>query len=231
MKLLSPRGLPTPLPHNPLSVVREWLEEATQLAVQPNPNAMTLATATPEGIPSARIVLCKGIELDPGYLVFVTNYLSRKGQEIDRNPHASAVIHWDDLHRQIRVEGLIIKAPPHESDALHQIRPWQSRLGAWASQQSQPVSGRDALLLQLQEQAKRFNTPPVGPDERTEDRNALVDIPRPAHWGAFHFYLNRVELWVEGEYRIHDRVCYTRQMNLTQGKCVHGEWSVHTLQP
>jgi pyridoxamine 5'-phosphate oxidase len=230
MKLLSQIALPTPLPTDPLAVVEAWLAEATQAQIQPNPNAMTLATATTDGKPSARIVLCKGLVKEPGYLVFVSNYLSRKGHELALNPRAAAVMHWDDLHRQVRLEGVIERAPASESDELHHVRPWQSRLGAWASEQSQPVSGRAALLTQLQAKARQFNTPPVGPDERPEDRDALVDIPRPPHWGAYRFYLDRVELWVEGEYRIHDRICYSRTLT-TQPTLTVGAWQWQALQP
>lgn len=230
MKLLAHRGLPTPLPTEPLSTVAAWLKEATDAKVQPNPNAMSLATVGADNRPSARIVLCKDIAVDPGYLVFVTNYQSRKGQEIAHNPRAAVIMHWDDLHRQVRIEGIIQKAPEAESDALHNIRPWQSRLGAWASEQSQPVSGRAALLEQLKAKALHFNTPPVGPDERAEDSQAHVPIPRPPHWGAYRLYADRVELWVEGEYRIHDRICYTRSLTL-EPNFLTSPWQWQTLQP
>jgi len=230
MKLLAPLGLPAPLPANPLTLVAAWLDEATAQKVQPNPNAMTLATVS-DGQPSARIVLCKGIVADPGYLVFVSNYHSRKGRELDANPRAAAVMHWDDLHRQIRFEGVVHKAPAAHSDELHAIRPWQSRLGAWASQQSQPVSGRAELLAQLQAQAQRFQTPPVGPDEQAADRDASVTIPRPAHWGGYYFYVDRVEAWVEGEYRIHDRVAYHRTLTNTAHGITTSPWTWQFLQP
>jgi len=230
MKLLAPLGLPNPLPSDPLRFVADWLAEATEQKVQPNPNAMTLATVA-NGQPAARIVLCKGIVSDPGYVVFVSNYHSRKGRELEHNPRAAAVMHWDDLHRQVRLEGVIQKAPAAHSDELHQIRPWQSRLGAWASQQSQPVSGRAQLLAQLQARAAEFHTPPVGPDENAADRNAVVSIPRPPHWGGYYFYIDRVELWVEGEYRIHDRAEYRRTLDITSSGVHVGAWNCQVLQP
>src|SRR5215475_7825805 len=103
--------LPESLPSDPLVTVSRWMAESWQQRLQPNPNAMVLATSEPDGRPSARVVLCKEIVAQPGYLVFFTNYLSRKGQQLERNPRAAAVIHWDALHRQVRVEGPVIQAP------------------------------------------------------------------------------------------------------------------------
>ncbi len=109
--------LPEPLPPEPLIVLNQWMAESWQRRLQPNPNAMVLATSDPEGRPSARVVLCKEIVEQPGYLVFFTNYLSRKGRQLAGNPRAAAVIHWDALHRQVRVEGLVVAAPAADSDA------------------------------------------------------------------------------------------------------------------
>ena len=124
----------------------DWLAEAWRRRLQPNPNAMTLATATLEGWPAARIVLCKDVVGVPGYVVFYTNFQSRKGLELAANPRAAAVMHWDHMHRQVRIEGLVETAPAADSDAYFASRARESRIGAWASAQSKPVASREALL-------------------------------------------------------------------------------------
>src|SRR3569833_2858159 len=148
-----------PLPTEPLVVLNEWMAQSWQQRLQPNPNAMVLATTDPDGHPSARVVLCKEIVAQPGYLVFFTNYLSRKGQQLQRNPRAAAVIHWDALHRQVRIEGPVVKAPAADSDAYFASRPWQSRVGAGASEQSAPIASREALRKAVTETAQRFRVP------------------------------------------------------------------------
>ncbi|HVO46169.1 MAG TPA: pyridoxamine 5'-phosphate oxidase [Steroidobacteraceae bacterium] len=218
--------LPDPLPAEPLAVVNRWLAESWQLKQQPNPNAMVLATTTPEGHPSARVVLCKEIVPEPGYLVFYTNYLSRKGQQLTRNPRAAAVMHWDHLHRQVRVEGPIVRAPEADSDAYFASRPWQSRLGAWASAQSEPIATRAELHAALAKTAKRFGAPMPGTMDDTD-----VEIPRPPHWGGFHLWADSVELWVEGTARIHDRARWTRSLVVRAGGFDAGAWAVTRLQP
>src|SRR5258706_16301355 len=128
--------LPDPLPGDPLQMTETWIRQAFDEQVQPNPNAMTLATVGLNGQPAARIVLCKNLALPEGYLVFYTNYESRKGAELAAQPRAAALLHWDILGRQVRIEGFVVKSPPRESDDYFAGRPWQSRVGAWASQQS-----------------------------------------------------------------------------------------------
>ena len=152
--------LSEPLPEEPFATITRWLAEASAKLRQPNPNAMTLATATPDGRPSARVVLCKDIVADPGYVVFYTNYHSRKGRELEGNPRAAAVMHWDSLGRQVRLEGLVDQAPAPESDAYFASRALQSRIGAWASAQSEPVGSRAQLLAAVQEAARRFGVTP-----------------------------------------------------------------------
>src|ERR1700751_5755216 len=125
--------LPDPLPAEPRAVVSQWLAQACEASSQPNPNSMVLATASADGRPAARVVLCKEIVPQPGYVVFYTNYLSSKGQQLAGNQRAAAVMHWDALHRQVRIEGEIVAAPAADSDAYFASRAWQSRVGAWAS--------------------------------------------------------------------------------------------------
>ena len=159
--------LGNPLPAQPLLLASEWLAEAWRRRLQPNPNAMTLATASLEGWPAARIVLCKDVVGVPGYVVFYTNFQSRKGLELAQNPRAAAVMHWDHMHRQVRIEGLVEPAPAADSDAYFASRARQSRVGAWASAQSRPVASREALMAQVREATERF---------------ANGKVPRPSFW-------------------------------------------------
>jgi pyridoxamine 5'-phosphate oxidase len=225
--------LSTPLPENPLAVAGQWLQEAWALAAQPNPNAMTLATVDPEGRPSARVVLCKDIAADAGYVRFVSNYASRKGTELAHNPRAAVVLHWDHLHRQVRIEGIVTRSPVAESEEYFHTRPWQSRVGAWASAQSQPVGSREDLIEQLRAAGRRFATPPVGPDSADrDDTAAAVTVPRPPHWGGYRLWVDAVELWVEGEYRIHDRARYERDLiSDGEGGFSGTLWRTTRLQP
>src|SRR5262249_27478341 len=175
---------------------------------------MGLGEGGGDGQPSARVVLCKEIVPQPGYLVFYTNYLSRKGQQLTDNPRAAVVMHWDALHRQVRVEGPVIKAPAADSDAYFASRPWTSRLGAWASAQSQPIGSRKELHEAVAKAAERFHTPsPEGTpphggtpslDSAAADTSTDYVIPRPPHWGGYRLWADSVELWVEGDARIHD---------------------------
>lgn len=221
--------LPDPLPGEPLSLAADWLAEATRRASQPNPNAMVLATVDAGGAPSARVVLCKDIVAVPGYVCFYTNYRSRKGRELAVHPRAALVMHWDQLHRQLRIEGQVVKAPEAESDAYFASRPWQRRIGAWASAQSEPVASRAALLASVAETAARFHAPVPGPEDGPEP--ASLAIPRPPHWGGYHLWASAVELWVEGESRIHDRARWERPLAPAGAAFEAGPWRATRLQP
>lgn len=215
-------------PHEPLQLANEWLEEAWRRRDQPNPNAMVLATSSRENQPSARVVLCKEIVARPGYIVFYTNYESRKGRELAENPRAAAVMHWDHLHRQVRIEGIVERAPAAESDNYFASRPWQSRVGAWASAQSQPIDSRNALKEAVAAAARRFGAPP--PDAASSETDIV--IPRPPHWGGYRLWAESVELWVEGNARIHDRARWSRTLTReADGTIKPGPWSVTRLQP
>jgi pyridoxamine 5'-phosphate oxidase len=222
--------LPEPLPPEPLVVLNRWMAQSWQQRLQPNPNAMVLATSDPDGRPSARVVLCKEIVEQPGYLVFFTNYLSLKGRQLTGNPRAAAVIHWDALHRQVRVEGPVVVAPAADSDAYFASRPWQSRVGAWASEQSAPVASREALQKAVASTAARFDVP--DPGHATDEAHPEFVIPRPPHWGGYRLWADSVELWVEGEGRIHDRARWTRELTpQADGFFGVGPWNVTRLQP
>ena len=207
--------LPEPLPPEPLEVVARWLAEAIQAHTQPNPNSMILATIGAHGAPSARVVLCKEIRPQPGTITFFTNYLSRKGRELAENPRAVAVMHWDALGRQVRLEGAVTPTSAAESDAYFASRTWQSRLGAWASQQSQPIASHAHLVQAYEDAARRFGASPspaapgaVAPP----GAGPLTLIPRPPHWGGYRLWIDTVELWVEGTSRLHDRARWQRRL-------------------
>lgn len=232
--------LPDPLPAEPLIVVSRWLEEAWKAAQQPNPNAMVLATVDPQGHPSARVVLCKEIVPVPGYIVFYTNYQSRKGRQLSQNPRAAVVMHWDALHRQVRIEGPVVKTPEADSDKYFASRAWQSRLGAWASKQSEPIGSRADLQAAVEVAAKRFGTPV--PDAPVDSLSPNLDgparapqnvvVPRPPHWGGFRIWVESVELWVEGDARIHDRARWTRTLKKKSDESFDtAPWTSTRLQP
>jgi pyridoxamine 5'-phosphate oxidase len=230
IKTLWTETLPDPLPGNPLIVVTDWLAQAGLDAAQPNPNAMVLATVDERGHPSARVVLCKEIDPKLGCILFYTNYRSRKGRELAATGRAALVFHWDHRHRQVRVEGPVEPLSDAENDAYFRTRPWQSRLGAWASEQSQPVESRQVLERSVAATARRFGIPYAGPGAPEPERVA-VEVPRPPHWGGYRLRADAVELWVEGEFRIHDRARWTRSLAGPHGAVAAESWSVTRLQP
>jgi pyridoxamine 5'-phosphate oxidase len=202
MSLPWPRHLPDPFPPSRWSSAAP-VEDATRRAEQPNPNSMVVATVDAAGVPSARVVLCKEIRPVPGIVTFYSNYESHKGQDLAANPRAAIVMHWDHRHRQLRIEGPVVRASAEESDAYFRTRAWQRRIGAWASRQSQPIASRGELYKQIAKTALRLAAPDPGEDERAPDPG--VRIPRPPYWGGYHVWAEAVELWCEGSARITNR--------------------------
>jgi len=174
---------------DPLRQFEVWLEQAIK-AQLPEPNAMTLATVGVDGRPSTRIVLIKG--LDARGLVWYTNYDSRKGRELSHEPHAALQFHWVELERVVRIEGLVEKVSAEESDAYYATRPLDSRIGAWASPQSQPITSRAVLVANAAKAAARHGLRPA----------------RPPHWGGYRLLPDRWEFWQGRRSRLHDRVRY-----------------------
>jgi len=207
--MLPEQQLPDPLPEEPMTLLAAWLDEAVRRKDQPNPNAMVLATAV-DGRPSARVVLCKEIDAGSGTIRFFTNYHSRKGRELGANPRAALVFHWDHLHRQARLEGMVEKASAADSDTYFATRPRDSQVGAHASRQIEPLESMAALAAATEAVRARFGSGP---------------IPRPAHWGGFVFWAEAVELWVAGAARLHQRARWARAVAFSCGaRPVAGSW-------
>lgn len=167
-----------------------WLNQAIEAEI-PEPNAMTLATVSSDLRPSTRVVLIKGV--DARGIVWYTNYNSRKGQELAGNPFAALQFHWVELERVVRIEGQVEKVSADESDAYFHSRPLDSRIGAWASPQSEPISGREVLVAAAAKYGAQF----------------LLNPPRPPHWGGYRLVPERWEFWQGRKSRLHDRLRYT----------------------
>ena len=224
-------GLPAKLPGDPMHWVDAWLKEAAAAAIQRNPNSMTIASVGDGGQPSARIVLCKHLVPDPGYLVFFTNYNSRKGRELSANPKAAALFHWDALGRQIRIEGVTVRSPAEESDEYFAGRDWGSQLGAWGSDQSESIESKDALVAQIQGRGAELGLSfKAGTQELAN--GSTPDINRPPHWGGFRLWATDIEMWLEGADRIHDRGKWSREITRSsEDNFTTTRWASTRLQP
>jgi pyridoxamine 5'-phosphate oxidase len=188
---------------DPIRQFEHWFDDALR-AQLPLPNAMTLATTTPAGAPSARIVLLKGVER--GNFLFYTNYLSRKGRELEKRAAACLLFLWSQLERQVRIDGAVEKVTAAESDAYYGTRPLGARLSAWASAQSEKVGSRKVLETAMEEARRRHGDKP----------------PRPAHWGGYRVVPQEIEFWQGRSDRLHDRLLYRRQ---------GGNWTIERLSP
>lgn len=194
----------TNMPHNPMEVFNAWLDFAINSGLT-EPNAMTVATATADGKPSARVVLLKEVN-DNGF-VFFTNYMSRKGRELIVNPEVAIVFDWHNLERQVRVEGRAEKLSAEESEAYFNERPEDAKIGAWASPQSKIVKDREELEKHLEEIEEQFEDMPVH---------------RPSHWGGYLIRPSVIEFWQGRPSRMHDRIVYYK---------TEDGWTMHRLAP
>jgi pyridoxamine 5'-phosphate oxidase len=190
---------------DPIKQFQAWLNDAME-AKLPLPEAMTLATATPDGRPSARMVLLKQVDHD-GF-VFFTNYRSAKARQLDANPYAALVFYWAQLDRQVRVEGSVTRTPAQESRDYFQTRPRESQIGAWASAQSEVISARDVLEQRALE---------------LESLYCAREIDCPEHWGGYRLKPERIEFWKSRVGRLHDRILYELQPD--------DSWTINRLAP
>lgn len=195
-----------PQTDDPFEQFRIWFAEAEASEVN-DPNAMTLATAGSDGRPSARIVLMK--EIDDSGVVFYTNTESQKGMQLAVNPFAALLFHWKSVRRQVRFEGPVSPVTPAEADAYYDSRPRNSRIGAWASQQSRPLADRTTLMQAV---------------ERFDDEYPGETVPRPPYWSGYRLAPLRIEFWHDGAFRLHDRFVFSRQAD-------GHPWSVQRLFP
>ena len=192
-------------PTSPIASLKGWFSEAEAAQASPNPLAVALSTVGPYGAPSSRMVLLKGF--DENGAVFYTNYTSDKASDIEKNPNVSLLFHWDNMQRQIRIQGKATKVTAEESDIYFESRHRLSQVGAWASKQSQPLNSRTVLIAKVAAITEKW----IG-----------RSVPRPEFWGGYRVSLDLVELWQGHDGRLHDRIQYT---------CSNGEWSWQLLQP
>lgn len=190
---------------DPFEITRRWLAEAEVSEIN-DPNAIALATVDAEGLPNVRMVLLKAIE--PDAFVFYTNFGSAKGQELEASGKAAFVMHWKSLRRQVRVRGVISREETAAADAYYASRSLTSRLGAWASQQSQPLASRGKLMADVAALGLKYGNSP----------------PRPPFWGGFRLVPLEMEFWADGNFRLHDRFRWSRQ-------AIENAWDIKRLNP
>ena len=191
---------------NPFELFQKWFEEAIKKEIN-DPNALALGTANKKGIPSVRMVLLKG-HSEKGF-VFYTNLNSQKGNEIKENPNATMCFHWKSLLRQVRIVGTLKQVDDETADEYYNSRAYDSRIGAWASKQSNVLQNRDELLNSLENYKKKYN-----------DKN---NVPRPSHWSGWNLEPSTIEFWLDGDNRIHERLKYSLEKN--------GNWIKSLLSP
>jgi pyridoxamine 5'-phosphate oxidase len=181
---------------DPIQLFKKWMEEAKKSELN-DPNALSLATSNKENYPSVRMVLLK--EFNQNGFIFYTNLNSQKGNELKENPNAAMCFHWKSLLRQIRIKGTVTQVNDEVADQYYNTRGYESRIGAWASKQSQELSSRDELINSIREYKQKFN-----------DQN---NVPRPSNWSGWNLSPSSIEFWLDGDSRIHERLKYTKIKN------------------
>ena len=205
--------LPEPLPDDPLPLIKSWIDEAVPRVR--NATAMAFATVDTDGRPAARMVLCRGFDVDAGWFVFYTDRVSGKGQALDRFPRGSGVFYWEPFDRQVRIDGPVTLAPESDVDAYWRSRPRDARIAAIISEQTQPIPSRASMVTRFEEAMARYGD----------------DVPRPARWIGYRLWAERVELWVSQPARLHDRAEWRRTLTPTGEDFKGGPWRATRLQP
>lgn len=195
---------PTLQKNNPFALFQAWFADAKQSETE-DPDAACIASVDKDGMPNARMVLIR--QVDERGFVFFTNYESRKGRELLAHPKAAICYHWKSLQRQVRVQGRVETVSEAEADAYFHSRPRNSRIGAWASKQSQPLENRDELLTRVAEFEREFD--------------GVENPPRPPHWSGFRIVPERIEFWQQTEFRLHERQVYTLQSGVWQNQLLY----------
>lgn len=212
---------------DPLALAATWLSEAERDTSKRNPLAMAVATSSASGAPSVRMVLLRGFAPVPGYAVFYTHYESRKGLELIVNARAAGVLYWEELGRQLRLEGPVTRSPAGESNRYFDQRPLVSQINAWVSAQSRPIDDPSRLIIASREKARE-----LGVEDSPELSGPHARVPRPPHWGGFRIWIESLEFWTEGDHRFHDRTVFTRTLELqADGSYAGSAWSHAYLQP
>jgi pyridoxamine 5'-phosphate oxidase len=191
---------------NPIAQFQEWFDQAKSHPKIRFAEAMCLSTIDPDGFPDGRIVLLRG--LDERGFIFYTNFHSAKGRALKANPNAALTFHWAPLDFQVRIQGSAEIVSDKEADAYFSARPRESQIGAWASDQSEPLDSRETLISRFKKFEKEF---------------AHSEVPRPAHWSGFRVVPRKIEFWINGEYRLHDRFLYVKSKD--------GKWQLSRLYP
>jgi pyridoxamine 5'-phosphate oxidase len=210
---LSGGGLPDPLPSDPFALLAEWMQEAERIGVA-DPNAMALATAGPDGTPSVRMVLGKRLDAGRGSIDVFSDLRSRKAIELTGRPRVAATMHWDRLGRQCVLEGTAARLDDEECDRYFVGRPLLAKLGAWATRRTTTLASRGELAAAVLAEASRLRIDPAA----LLRGESGVQVPRPPHWGGFRITLARVELWIGGGGRLHDRAEWRRVDAAWQGQ-------------
>jgi pyridoxamine 5'-phosphate oxidase len=205
--------LPEPLPESPLPLLADWLAEAGRVA--PNATAMTLATVDARGLPSARMVICRGFDPALGWFVFYTDRESAKGRALHVHPHAALVFYWEALGRQVRIEGPVTPAPDAQTDQYWGTRPLDARLAAIATLQGRPLASRAVLVARFEQTVRELGG----------------STPRPDRWVGYRVWARRIELWVSQPARLHDRAVWTRSLERAGEELAGGPWDATRLEP
>ena len=211
---------------NPMKVLNDWMKEVSNDGKQPNPNCFSIATTNREGSSNARMVLCKEIDIEDGYIVFYTNYNSTKAIELDYQSECSGVFHWDNYGYQVRIKGFALKSPRDESDDYFLSRSLGSQVAAWASEQSNSIGNRQDLEKQFDATLKKFN---IKQKQLMENDQKL---PRPPFWGGYRIWIHEIEIWLNQNDRFHDRLLFQRDLSLKDGRYISTKgWIKKRLQP